>query len=60
MVAVLQRGGGADDTARRISDTARYFSSPLFGYSILGKAMGQQDQLYRTTDSVALVWHDQE
>lgn len=30
MVAVLQRGGGADDTARRISDTTRYFSSPLF------------------------------
>lgn len=26
----------------------------------LGKAMEQLDRLYRTMDSVALVWHDQE
>lgn len=40
MVAVLQRGGGADDTARRISDTARYFSSPLFWLFDTGQSDG--------------------
>lgn len=60
MVAVLQRGGGADDTRAGSRILQDIFHLPFFGYSILGKAMGQLDQLYRTTDSVALVWHDQE
>lgn len=60
-VAILQRGG-ADDTAPRIPQEF-FFHHLSFGSSAhlaLGKEMEQLDRLYRTMDSVALVWHDQE
>lgn len=45
---------------RRLGYCKMLFITLLFGYSILGNTMGQLDRLHRTTDSVALVWHDQE
>lgn len=58
-VAILQRGG-ADDTAPWVPQE---FFSPFFWlFGTLGtwQSDGTAGSTYRTMDSVALVWHDQE